>query len=69
MELTQTILTPTKMKNYVIGYAKSLNENYTWTSFNSFKEAKNYIAKMYSNKKLFTVDTDNKTTFLITPNF
>jgi len=57
------------MENFAVGYAKSYTTEYTYISFNSFKEAKNYVATMYSNKKIFNVQTDGKTTFLITPNF
>lgn len=57
------------MTNFAIGYAKSYNENFTYTFFNSYKEAKNYIATMYSNKRIFNVTTDGKTTFLVTPIF
>jgi hypothetical protein len=69
MELTQTILTPLKMKNIAVGYAKSFTSNYSFINFNSLKEAKHYVSTMYSNKNLFTIETDNKTSFLITPKF
>lgn len=57
------------MTNFAIGYAKSYNEKFTYTFFNSFKEAKNYVATMYSNKRIFNVETDGRTTFLVTPIF
>ena len=57
------------MTNFSIGYAKSFTEEFTYTFFNSFKEAKNYVATMYSNKNIFNVETDGRTGFLITPKF
>ncbi len=57
------------MKNIAVGYAKSFTSEYSYINFNSLKEAKNYVSTMYSNKNLFTIQTDNKTSFLITPKF
>ena len=57
------------MTNFSIGYAKSFTENFTFTFFKSYKETKNYVATMYSNKNIFNVETDGRTGFLITPKF
>jgi hypothetical protein len=52
-----------------VGYSNSQTAKYDWIYFESYKDAKNYVAKKYDNKSLFNINTDGKTTFLINPKF
>jgi hypothetical protein len=57
------------MNKSIVGYANSYTTKYSYVYFNSFKDAKNYVANNYINKNLFNIETDGKTTFLINPRF
>jgi hypothetical protein len=54
---------------FYVGYWVEQWAKYSWVYFNSKKEAKNYVAKNYASKKLFKIETDGKTTWVIYPIF